>query len=212
MRCSGGPCTERCTGDEDASAQTVCRTTALPTDVGEIGAEQGNMVDASIMTCVAGVRSLLFARGISTVCLPLTVHGWSVGAQESVHGGEVCATWQRAADVYTPDPEDRNPQRSLYDLDQQFCEAKSNLALGIQCEYVTLASLTADPQQITCPREADLQVCAKAQHASVGDCLSCCRQHFGAGSADGGWEFADCATVWEGFCESSHYGTNHGGH
>ena len=126
-----------------------------------------------------------------------------------------CTTWQRAADVFTPDPDDPHPEQSLYDLDQVFCEQQSNLALGIQCEYVTLSSLEGGgggAHQITCPTEHDLVVCAKAQHASVGDCLSCVRSHFGMGSADGGWEFEDCTTVWEGFCETSHYGTNHGGH
>ena len=67
----GGPCTERCTGNEDASAQTGCRTTALPTNVGEIGDEQGNMFDASIMACVAGVRSLLVAPCIRADALLL---------------------------------------------------------------------------------------------------------------------------------------------
>lgn len=131
-----------------------------------------------------------------------------VPAQEP-ENPDPCTTWQRAADVYTPGPDDLNPRQSLFDLDQQFCYAKSNLALGIQCEYVALSTLDAGPQQITCPRERDLVVCAKAQHASVGDCLACVRSHFGMGAADGGWEFEDCTTVWEGFCEASHYGGGH---
>jgi len=179
----GGACTVHCTGDEDRdeSGLTGCRTTPLPTNIGEIGTEQGNMLDPSIMTCQAG----------------------------EPENPDPCTTWQRAADVYTPGPDDLNPRQSLFDLDQQFCYAKSNLALGIQCEYVALSTLDAGPQQITCPREQDLVVCAKAQHASVGDCLACVRSHFGMGAADGGWEFEDCTTVWEGFCETSHYGGGH---
>eukprot|EP01043_Picozoa_sp_COSAG02_P010501 COSAG02_NODE_370_length_23672_cov_318.104738_4_plen_296_part_00 len=55
----GGPCTVHCTGDEDADESGLlgCRTTPLPTNIGEIGREQGNMNDPSIMTCVAGVRA-----------------------------------------------------------------------------------------------------------------------------------------------------------
>jgi hypothetical protein len=59
----GGACTVHCTGDEDRdeSGLTGCRTTPLPTNIGEIGTEQGNMLDPSIMTCQAGVRALSIA-------------------------------------------------------------------------------------------------------------------------------------------------------